>query len=123
MSSPGLPETSAFACVHSARCGGCAYMGVPAAEQLAHKRARVGDARAPYPTLRALPVLDTRPAEPMLEYRTRAKLVVSPAGEVGLYARGSHDVVDIPECRVLHPVLRALVARVRRSLAPAAPSS
>ena len=52
-------------------------------------------------------------AQPNAAYRTRAKLVVAQNGAVGLYARGSHDVVDIPGCRVLAPQVAAAVADIR----------
>jgi 23S rRNA (uracil1939-C5)-methyltransferase len=103
-------------CVHSPRCGGCAFMGVAADVQLEEKQRSVQTALNAYPELRALSVESVVGAEPMLEYRTRAKLVVSPQGEIGLFARGSHDVVDIPGCRVLHPLLLQVVAEIRARL-------
>ena len=54
------------------------------------------------------------PAEPIVAYRTRAKLIVAPGGKVGLYAKGGgHQVVDIPRCRVLSPALASVAASVR----------
>jgi 23S rRNA (uracil1939-C5)-methyltransferase len=102
--------------VHGQRCAGCALLGVPLADQLAGKRRRVCEAVSEYKELHALEVAEVAPATPMLGYRTRAKLLVSPAGEIGLFARGSHEVVDIPECRVLHPLLAGVVATVRLQL-------
>jgi len=102
-----------FACPHSARCGGCAFMGMPVRTQLAHKRDRVERALRAYPSLQDLAVRQTAQASPMLGYRTRAKLVVSASGAVGLYGRTGHEVVDIPECQVLHPTLLAVVAWIR----------
>src|SRR5204863_9341133 len=54
------------------------------------------------------------PAEPMVGYRGRAKLIVSPEGRIGLYARsGNHEVVDIPNCRVLAPALAEVATALR----------
>jgi 23S rRNA (uracil1939-C5)-methyltransferase len=108
-----------WTCVHGQHCAGCALLGVPQAIQLTGKRQHVRDALTNYPELRALDVLEVAPATPTLGYRTRAKLLVSPAGGIGLYARGSHDIVDIPECRVLHPLLARVVATVRLQLSAA----
>jgi 23S rRNA (uracil1939-C5)-methyltransferase len=108
------PDASAeFTCVHSERCGGCAYMNVPMSEQLARKAASVREAFAGYAALRELPVASVTPAEPALGYRTRAKLIASPEGALGLFERAGHTVVDIPHCRVLHPRVAEVVAEVR----------
>src|SRR6185369_4940695 len=43
---------------------------------------------------------------------------VSPEGRIGLYARsGNHEVVDIPNCRVLAPVLADVAATLRELVA------
>lgn len=92
-------------------------MGEPLAQQLAHKHAYVRDALAPYRALQSVEVREVRAAVPSLGYRTRAKLIVSQRGEIGLYARGGHEVVDIPGCQVLQPVLLELIGRLRERLA------
>jgi 23S rRNA (uracil1939-C5)-methyltransferase len=54
-------------------------------------------------------------ADPIEGYRVRAKLVVD--GErVGLFERGSHRVVDVPGCRVLHPAVVTALDGIRRLL-------
>ncbi|MET0390245.1 MAG: pseudouridine synthase [Polyangiales bacterium] len=105
--------TPELTCEHSARCGGCVYMGQPMAAQLAKKQASVQQALASYPCLTRIEVEPTHPADPVLGYRTRAKLIVAADGAIGLFERGGHDVVDIPGCRVMHPALFAVVADVR----------
>jgi 23S rRNA (uracil1939-C5)-methyltransferase len=94
------------------------------------KRGRVGRALSLYSALEALPVSGTEAADPIVAYRTRAKLVVGPRGELGLFARGGeHEVVDIPRCRVIAPVLsrvadalRARIAADARSHGPLSPA-
>jgi 23S rRNA (uracil1939-C5)-methyltransferase len=102
-----------FSCVHSDRCGGCTLLGLSREAQLAQKHSTVVEAFAGYATLQAVSVAAVHPATPMLGYRTRAKLVVSGTGEIGLYERGSHAVTDIPHCRVMHPALLEVIAAVR----------
>jgi 23S rRNA (uracil1939-C5)-methyltransferase len=102
-------------CEHS-RCGGCALLHLGPGEQLARKRAHVTQAFAPYASLAGVAIGDVQGATPSFEYRTRAKLVVSREGAIGLYERGSHEVIDIPQCRVMAPALVAAVAHVRERL-------
>ena len=105
-------------CPHGARCGGCAFLGVPYAEQLERKQAIVQQGLARYAGHGSLRVTAVTGAEPTRAYRTRAKLVFS-AGVLGLYERDSHTVVDIPECRVLAPALLRTAAAARSVLAGA----
>jgi 23S rRNA (uracil1939-C5)-methyltransferase len=103
-------------CEHAVECAGCPLIHLDYAQQLGSKRARVVTATSHYPALELLYTRPVTPAEPMVGYRGRAKLIVSPEGRIGLYARaGNHEVVDIPQCRVLAPAL-AEVATVLRGL-------
>jgi 23S rRNA (uracil1939-C5)-methyltransferase len=43
-------------------------------------------------------------------YRTVAQFAIGPAGEIGFRRAGSHDVIDMPECPLVHPALDALYA-------------
>ncbi len=106
-------------CPHAASCGGCALIALSVEQQHARKSERVRSALAPYPPLTGVALSPLVGAEPNLRYRTRAKLAVSSRGKIGLFERASHDVVDIPECQVLTPVLHEVVAALRRLLAGA----
>jgi 23S rRNA (uracil1939-C5)-methyltransferase len=101
-------------CSHASECAGCPLIHLDYAQQLTTKRARVVTAMGHYPSLELLYTRPVTPAEPMVGYRGRAKLIVSPEGRIGLYARsGNHDVVDIPSCRVLAPALAEVAAALR----------
>ncbi len=101
-------------CPHAERCGGCPVIGLGYDAQLGYKRGRVVQAIGRYRALELTYTESTIPAEPVAGYRTRAKLIVGPGGELGLYAKGGgHNVVDIPECQVLAPVLATLATRLR----------
>lgn len=105
-------------CTHAAECAGCPLIHLDYAQQLTIKRARVVTAMSHYPSLELLYTRPVAPAEPMVGYRGRAKLIVSPEGRIGLYGRsGGHEVVDIPQCRVLAPVLAAVTATLRDLIA------
>ena len=102
------------ACVHADRCGGCPIIALPYGEQLAMKRGRVVQSMSRYPALELVYTEPVQPAEPVVEYRTRAKMIVSSGGKLGLYAKGGgHQVVDIPECRVVSKLV-AVVAQLLR---------
>lgn len=115
-----LPAASgpALDCPHAAACPGCPLIGAPYAAGLGRKRERLEGAIARYPELGAAAgAVALHPAESFESYRVRAKLVCDAAGRLGLYAAGSHDVVDLPGCRVLAPEL-AVAARALRALLP-----
>ncbi|HEX4445789.1 MAG TPA: methyltransferase domain-containing protein [Polyangiaceae bacterium] len=101
-------------CDHGDRCGGCPLLGRPYEDQLIRKHARVAEAMGRYPSLAALAVAPVTPADPVVGYRTRAKLMVGPDGSIGLFAAGGgHQVVDIPRCRVVAPALAVVADRLR----------
>ncbi|MDB4936965.1 MAG: methyltransferase, TrmA family [Labilithrix sp.] len=130
-SASGMTErmTERVLCEHADRCGGCPIIGLPYGEQLAMKRGRVVQSASRYPTLELVYTEPVAAADPIVEYRTRAKLIVSSGSKLGLYAKGGgHQVVDIPRCRVLSPllaeiatVLRARIAADEKSDGPLAP--
>ncbi|HSO37080.1 MAG TPA: hypothetical protein VLT33_31360, partial [Labilithrix sp.] len=117
----GLPEDESATpmservlCEHADRCGGCPIIGLPYGEQLAMKRGRVVQSASRYPTLELVYTEPVAAADPIVEYRTRAKLIVSSGGRLGLYAKGGgHQVVDIPRCRVLSPTLTSIATALR----------
>jgi 23S rRNA (uracil1939-C5)-methyltransferase len=104
-------------CPHAARCGGCSLISLTDEAQHVFKRERVLRAFSAYGALAETQLTDLVTAESNTRYRTRAKLVVSATGEIGLYGRGSHDVIDIPQCQVLAPRLSEVVAALRELLA------
>lgn len=102
-------------CPHQSACPGCPLIELSYADQLAHKATLVRDELAPYAELRSLSVAATEAAPSTLHYRTRAKLVASgPA--LGLYARGTHDLLDLPHCQVLDAELAEVVGALRALL-------
>jgi len=99
-------------CPHSDRCPGCALLELPYSAQLESKGRRLADALAGYAALSEPLMGPAIGAEPATDYRVRAKLVAA-GGALGLFGRGGHDVVDIPECRVLTPRVHGAVAQLR----------
>jgi 23S rRNA (uracil1939-C5)-methyltransferase len=104
-------------CPHAAACPGCPLLGLPYAEQLAHKTELVRSALRPYAELDAVGVSSCAAAPETYGYRTRAKWV-SAQNSLGLYARGTHRVLDLPGCLVVHPDI-ARAGAALRALLPA----
>jgi 23S rRNA (uracil1939-C5)-methyltransferase len=46
-------------------------------------------------------------------YRTVAQFAIAPDGAIGFRRTGSHDVLDMPECPIVHPALDAIYQAVR----------
>ena len=114
---PAPFDTQRVDCAHADRCGGCPIIALAYGEQLSLKRGRVVQSVARYPALELVYTEPVASADPVTAYRTRAKLIVAPGPKVGLFAKGGgHQVVDIPTCRVLSPVL-ARVAEIVRARA------
>lgn len=110
------PLASLVTCRHASACPGCPSIALPRPEQLARKRAAISDALGAFGVAVEAPAVLTAP-ETDLAYRTRAKLVAGRGGALGLFRAGTHEVVDLPGCRVLRPVVAAVAQAVRALLA------
>jgi 23S rRNA (uracil1939-C5)-methyltransferase len=110
-----VDRTQRLRCPHAERCGGCSLWELDYGAQLEHKAGAAGRALVRYPALAAVSLAAIVPAPSMERYRIREKLVVD-GQKLGLFARGSHEVVDIPQCQLSSPALERVVAAVRRRL-------
>lgn len=107
-------------CEHADRCGGCPVIGLPYGDQLALKRGRVVQSVTRYAALELVYTEPVAPAQPLVGYRTRAKLIVGRGAKVGLFAKGGgHQVVDIPQCKVMAPALARVASLLRARIAQA----
>jgi 23S rRNA (uracil1939-C5)-methyltransferase len=109
-------------CPHRPPCGGCALLHLPPDEQLAWKRDRVARALGRFPSLREVTVRACVAAPSSVGYRTRVKFAVArrpdaPRVAIGLFRPGTHEVLNLPECLVVHPALRPVIDELRSLLA------
>lgn len=109
--------TARVHCEHAKTCPGCPLIDLAYGEQLEAKRQSVVSSLTRFAELANCNVSAVVGADPIVEYRRRAKLAVS-GNAVGLYARGSHTVVDLPRCRVQDPLILRVVACVRELSKP-----
>lgn len=118
--SPG-PTRATPPCKHFTVCGGCVLQHLEPSAYSEWKRDQVAQALAQ----RGLGDIDIAPLV-TIPPRTRRRAVltaklVEGAVMIGFQERGSHHIVDMAECHVLHPDLFALVAKLRVALAPILP--
>jgi 23S rRNA (uracil1939-C5)-methyltransferase len=114
----GSGQTAA-PCAHYPECAGCSLIGTPYGKQLALKQLKVLEAFAPYPTLAGFSVPEIIGAPHSFGYRNQAKLVVRRARRgllLGIYRPGTHQVIDLRECPVHHPLINEVLARTRIAL-------
>jgi tRNA/tmRNA/rRNA uracil-C5-methylase (TrmA/RlmC/RlmD family) len=98
-------------CPVADRCGGCPWMHVDVAAQLAAKQAIV--ARALRASGAVVEPIASSPAA--LGYRTRARMTAR-GGVLGFSARRSHEVVAVDTCAALDPALDAALRTARATL-------
>lgn len=106
-------------CKIEQNCLGCPLINLKYQAQLDYKQQRVATALAAQQLLRDDLVQPTLPSDPPFGYRASAKLVFGRNREkvlIGLYKRGSHEVVDCPDCPVHHPLINRIVAVVRNEV-------
>ncbi|HEX3596600.1 MAG TPA: hypothetical protein VHU80_15925, partial [Polyangiaceae bacterium] len=114
LSLPVLDATT-VECPHGAECPGCPLLSLSYGAQLGEKQGHVAAAMGRFRELERATVSPIVPASPITGYRSRAKLVAN-GPLLGLYARGTHRLVDIPGCRVLDPALARVADGLRRHL-------
>ncbi len=108
-------RTANIPCKKELDCLGCPLIGMKYQAQLDYKRQRVTSALAAQGLLQEELVAPTLASEPPLNYRASAKLVFGRKRDkisIGLYRRGSHQVVDSGDCPVHHPLINRIVAVV-----------
>ena len=106
-------------CSQERSCLGCPLIAMNYPAQLRRKRQRVLEALARYPKLRDVQVPEPLAARQPLGYRTHAKLVLAKVHgkvRVGLYRRGSHEVVDLRNCPLHHPLINRIIEVVREEI-------
>jgi len=112
---------AAFGCPHFPRCPGCPWVGRPYPDQLESKRVRTLTAIASaLPDFDASRVAAVEAAPSATDYRVQTKLMVAAAARgpvLGLYAPGSHRVLDVSGCPLHDRLLQRAIPAVRDVLA------
>lgn len=106
-------------CADAALCLGCPLIPLRYGEQLRWKQQQVQAAFDVYPSLKGIVVPRLLTPERQLHYRTTAKLAI--AGTyvdpyIGIYRRASHDVVDLEDCQLHHPLINEVIKTVSKGI-------
>lgn len=114
------PERVTPPCPLFGHCGGCQLMHLGDQHQLRVKRERVVRAFEAYASLKQVVIEACRASPQPLHYRNKIQLPVERCGaagwKIGLYARDSHELVDIERCTVHCAVGEDVYRRVRMEL-------
>ncbi len=114
----GSPDRVTPPCPYAGVCGGCDFQHVAPAAQRELKAAVVREqlTRLAGLTVAEVEALGVRVAElpgGPLGWRTRVRYTVNAAGQAGLLAHRSHQVVPVDRCRIAHPALQDLPVTAR----------
>lgn len=113
--------TAAVACPHHPDCPGCPWVGRAYADQLHAKHLRVTTAlAAAFPNGAPIAVAPVAAAPEATGYRVQAKLMIGTTRRgavLGLYAPGSHRILDVSCCPLHDPLLERAIPAVRDALA------
>lgn len=113
------PDRISSRCKQASSCQGCSLVHMEMQAQLYFKQDRVRHALDRYDSLKKVPAHPVCRAPHPFGYRTNAKLVMGKERgrvKIGLYRRGTHDVVDIGDCPLHHPLINRIVAVVKEEM-------
>ncbi|MBN2426729.1 MAG: 23S rRNA (uracil(1939)-C(5))-methyltransferase RlmD [Deltaproteobacteria bacterium] len=113
------PRRVAPPCRHARDCQGCPLLQLNYSEQLNFKQEKLRHAFSSYANLKDLQINAIAAAPEPLAYRTTAKLVFAKNRgrvQLGLYRRGTHEVVNIGDCPLHHPLLNQVAGVVREEV-------
>ncbi|GIQ70547.1 23S rRNA (uracil(1939)-C(5))-methyltransferase RlmD [Xylanibacillus composti] len=110
------PDRQQPPCAVYEACGGCQLQHMTYKGQLQAKEELVREAFRRYTRLAELPLRPILGMEDPWGYRNKAQLQAGRDAETivtGLYAAGSHRLVDISGCPIHHPVVNQVVEQVK----------
>ncbi|CCQ95519.1 Uncharacterized RNA methyltransferase BCE_0542 [[Clostridium] ultunense Esp] len=110
------PERRTPPCPISAECGGCQLQHLSYPAQLKAKEDQVREAFVRYTSLKHPPIRPIIGMEEPWGYRNKGQLQVGMAkGKViaGLYAAGSHRLVDLSDCPIQHPKVNEAIRKAK----------
>lgn len=102
-------------------CGGCQWLHIPYKEQLKAKEVIFKDTLRRIGKIDPSIVLPARPSPMELNYRSRVQFKVV-ENKIGFYKRESHELVEISECPLAHPLINRILKGLR-DVWPSSPSS
>ena len=93
-------------------CGGCQLQHLGYAAQLAFKQQTVREQFQRLGGFAEVPLHAILPSPREFNYRDQTQFALTPQGQLGFRAAGSHHVVAVRECHQLEPILSELFPRI-----------
>lgn len=104
------------ACPVFEKCGGCQIMHLDYPEQLKAKEKRIRDAFQRIGKLSDFTLHPCVAAPKPFHYRNKIQLPVGPGSIIGLYAKGSHEIVPLSACLIHNPIGEKVLWEVQKKL-------
>lgn len=109
---PG-PERVTPECPVASTCGGCDAMHVSRAAELSQKQLMLREALERVGGVSSSPA-PLATAGDSAGYRSRVRFHVGKGGKLGFFARGSHQLVEVPSCLVADARINQALSTIRR---------
>ncbi|MBJ6799821.1 23S rRNA (uracil(1939)-C(5))-methyltransferase RlmD [Geomonas sp. Red259] len=112
-------RTPSPTCKMGKACDGCGLTQMRYPAQLAWKKSLVARQIHKFPSLFEVTVHDTIGSPKELGYRNTAKLVVAGKNNdpvIGIYRRNTHDVLEIEDCALHHPLINKVVKAAKAGI-------
>lgn len=113
------PQRVSSPCCHVPLCDSCPLIEMDYDSQLKWKENHVANNIRQHKPLQNVEILPVAPSPLKLHYRNSAKLVIAgkfAAPLIGIYKRDSHDILDISDCMLHHPLINRIVAVVKKGI-------
>lgn len=113
------PQRRPSPCSHRKGCDGCPLIEMNYPAQLAWKEAHVANHIRQHKPLQNVAIQPAIASPMQLQYRNSAKLVISGKfadPQIGLYRRDSHEINDINDCPLHHPLINRIVATIKKGI-------
>jgi 23S rRNA (uracil1939-C5)-methyltransferase len=107
------PDRVTPECPVAATCGGCDWMHLSRRSELLHKTSMLKEALERVAGVALTPDTLTS-SDASAGYRSRVRFHVGRHGKLGFFARGTHQLVEVPGCVVADPRINQALASIRR---------
>jgi 23S rRNA (uracil1939-C5)-methyltransferase len=104
-------------CIYFEKCGGCTWLHITEAEQQHQKEQILTDLFKKFIPQIEYKLLPTISSEKTLGYRNRIQLKQL-GSELGYFARGSHQIVDISSCAIAANEISEQIPKIKTILKP-----
>ena len=116
---PSPDRVNRIPCRHWPACDACSLLHQTYPAQLAWKQKLVNDQFRRHGELAQVVIQEILPSPSQLYYRNSAKLVVGGKAAnpiIGIYRRNSHEVLDLSDCPLHHPLINRVVSAVKEGI-------